>query len=340
MALQVEPPLAPMLCRLQRELPRDGYLYEPKWDGFRCLAFRDGDDVELRSRHDRPLGRYFPEIAEELRRLEEERFVLDGELVVRTESGADFDALMARLHPADSRVVRLSRETPAALVAFDLLALGDSSLLARPFAERRRLLCELLRDATPPLYLNQTTRDARTAEAWLDAEATAGIDGVVAKRPELRYQPDARAMVKVKRERTADCVVAGFRFLLDRPLPAALLLGLYDEHGSLRHVGVASQFSERKRVELLEEIAPHSVPLAGHPWEHGFLTEGGHVGRLAGAAGSWRPEEMELDWVPLAPRLVAEVAYDHFDAGRLRYPARFLRWRPDRDPDSCTFSQL
>jgi ATP-dependent DNA ligase len=336
----VNPPLAPMLGRLVRELPSGDYLYEPKWDGFRCLAFRDGDDVDLRSRNQRPLARYFPEIVEALLALPSQELALDGELVVATPGGLDFQALLARLHPAASRVARLSAETPASLVAFDLLALDGEDLQQRPFHERRRRLASLLEYAQPPLFLTPATDDAQRAAGWLDRFQGAGIDGVVAKHPELRYEPGRRSMVKVKHERTADCVVAGFRWLVDRPLPSSLLLGLYDDAEHLAHVGIASAFSEARRRELLEQLRSHVVPLAGHPWEHGFLLSGGAAGRLPGSAGRWAPDEMAQDWTPLAPRLVCEVAYDQLDGLRFRHPARFRRWRPDRDPGSCRLEQL
>jgi ATP-dependent DNA ligase len=335
----VRPPLLPMLARLERELPSDGYLYEPKWDGFRCLAFRSGAEVDLRSRNQRPLARYFPELVEALLALPDEHFVLDGEIVATSESRPDFLALLARLHPAASRVERLSRETPALFIAFDLVALGADDLRGRPFRERRELLERLLRDARAPLHLTPLTDDRAEAEHWLDAYRGAGVDGVVAKHEELRYEDGARRMIKVKHQRTADCVVAGFRWLVDRQLPSSLLLGLYDD-GELRHVGIASSFSEATRQRLLEELAPHAVELAGHPWEHGFLLGGSPVGRLPGAAGRWTPGEMEQDWVPVAPELVCEVLFDQLDDHRFRHPARFLRWRPDREPLSCTIDQL
>jgi ATP-dependent DNA ligase len=328
-----------MLARLARELPLDGYLYEPKWDGFRCLVFRDRDEVDLRSRNQRPLARYFPEIVEAFRALPATEFVLDGELVVAARAGFDFTALLARLHPAASRVERLRRETPAALIAFDLLALDGEDICDRPFRDRRRALAELLRSARPPLYLTPATDDPVRAAAWLTRFHGAGVDGVVAKHPDQPYRPGRRELIKVKRERTADCVVAGFRWLVDRPLPSSLLLGLYGDAG-LRHVGIASAFAERQRHELLELLRPFVVPLAGHPWEHGFLLAGGATGRLRGAAGRWSPEEMELDWTPVAPELVCEVAYDQVDDCRFRHPARFRRWRPDRDARSCTLEQL
>jgi ATP-dependent DNA ligase len=340
MALPLSPPLPPMLARLTRELPLDGYLYEPKWDGFRCLVFRDGIDVDLRSRNQRPLARYFPEVVDALLALDEPRFVLDGELVVAGDDGFDFPALLARLHPAASRVERLRRETPAALVAFDVLAVGDQSLLDTPFRERRQRLRELLRDARPPLFVTPATDDVRRAGEWLDRFQGAGIDGVVAKHADLPYVPGKRQMLKVKRERTADCVVAGFRWLVDRPLPSSLLLGLYDREDALVHVGIASAFSEGRRRELLEALLPLRVPLAGHPWEHGFLLGGGPTGRLRGAAGRWVPGEMAQDWTPVAPRLVCEVAFDQLDDDRFRHPARFRRWRPDRDALDCRLGQL
>jgi ATP-dependent DNA ligase len=333
MPLPVQPPLAPMLARLARELPRDGYVYEPKWDGFRCLVFRDRDEVDLRSRNQRPLARYFPELVSALRALPVERFVLDGEIVV----SGDFEALLRRLHPAASRVERLSVETPASFVAFDLIAHGDEDVRAHPFLERRRLLEELFAGAEPPLALTEVTDDEERASAWLDAHN--GIDGVVAKHRDLRYEPGARVMVKVKRERTADVVVAGFRWLADRPLPSSLLLGLYDDGGALRHIGISSSFPADRRRTLLEEIAPYVVELAGHPWEHGFLMAGGPTGKLPGAAGRWMPG-MTQDWLPLAPVLVGEVAFDQVDDFRLRHPARFRRWRPDLDPHACTLAQL
>jgi len=337
-----------MLGRLARELPTGGYLYEPKWDGFRCLAFRDGEEIDLRSRHDRPLARYFPELVAALRAAEAPRFALDGEIVVAGRAGLDFEALLGRIHPAASRVERLARETPAALIAFDLLGLGDEDLRELPFRERRRRLEGLVSATTPPevetlgdgpLRRTPATSDPKAAERWLERHRGAGIDGVVAKRDDLPYRSGARAMVKVKRERTADCVVAGFRWFVDRPLPSSLLLGLYDGDGVLRHIGVVTSFTEARRRELIDELRPHAVALRGHPWEHGFLMAGSPVGRLAGAAARWSPR-MELDWVPLEPTLVCEVAHDQVDGDRLRHPARFRRWRPDRDPVSCLLEQL
>jgi ATP-dependent DNA ligase len=328
-----------MLAKLVRELPRDGsYVYEPKWDGFRCLAFRDGDDVELQSRHGRALGRYFPEIVEALLALPARTFALDGELVVVTDDGFDFPALLARIHPAASRVERLRAETPSAFVGFDVLA-TERDLLDTPFAERRRVLEELLGAAAPPLHLTPATADPELAARWLDELHGRGVDGVVAKSHDLRYEPGARRMLKVKHERTADCVVAGFRVYADRDELSSILLGLYDDSDVLQHVGVVTGLSRARREEVLRRLEPLVVPLAGHPWEHGFLLGGGSTGRLLGAAGRWRPG-MTRDWVPVAPELVAEVAYDQVDDHRLRHPARFRRWRPDREPSSCRLDQL
>lgn len=334
-----------MLARLARELPHgDGFIFEPKWDGFRCLVFRSGDDVDLRSRNHRPFSRYFPEIVDGVRSLAAEGLVLDGEIVAGLPNGLDFAALLARLHPSASRVERLRRESPVSFVAFDLIAVGAEDLRSLPFEERRSRLTGLLQSASPPILLTPATTDRDIADGWLERFQGAGIDGVVAKHRGLPYQPGKRAMVKVKHERTADCVVAGFRRLTDRPLLGSLLLGLYDDAGGhlgteLRHVGVASSFTDVDRHRLLDQVSPLTAALEGHPWEHGFGIGRSPVGRLKGAAGRWAPD-MERDWIPLRPELVCEVAYDQLDDGRFRHPARFCRWRPDRDPRSCSFTQL
>jgi len=333
------PPLAPMLARLARELPRDGYLYEPKWDGFRALVFRDGAEIDIRSRHGRPLARYFPELVEGLTRLAAERFVADGEIIAAGPSGVDFAALMARLHPAASRVERLRHETPARLVVFDLLAVGDEDLRTTPFADRRARLEALLVDAAAPIHVTPLTESYELAREWLERFAGAGVDGVVAKHRGLAYEPGRRAMVKVKRERTAECVVAGFRWMAEGQLVGSLLLGLYDGD-DLKHVGVVTSFPRDRRASLAAELEPLVMPLETHPWRSGFGLERSPLGRLLGAAGRWDPEEMAMDWVPLAPERVCEVAYDQLDDRRFRHPARFRRWRPDRDPRSCIFDQL
>jgi ATP-dependent DNA ligase len=330
-ALPLTPPLAPMLAKLERALPDDDrHQFEPKLDGFRALAFRDGDDVVLQSRHGNPLARYFPELVDALRALDTPRMVLDGEIVA--EDGP-FTALMARLHPAASRVALLAEQAPVRYAAFDLLALGDESLLGQPLAARRERLDAALAD--PPPRVGRVERgDAADAARWLDDH-----EGVIAKPLASPYLPGKRGWSKVKRLRTADCVVAGFRWRADRPLPSSLLLGLHDGSGELHHVGVAASFGVRQAAALLAELERVVVPLAGHPWEHGFLLAGGSLGRLRGAAGRWTPD-MTMDWTPVAPVLVAEVTYDQVDDGRFRHPSRFVRWRPDRDPRTCTFDQL
>jgi len=327
----VEWPLPPMLGKLVRELPLGDVLYEPKWDGFRALALRDGGELDLRSRHGNPLSRYFPEIAEALLALREQRFVLDGEIVP---DDGDFPALMQRLHPAASRVARLAEEAPATFVAFDLLAAGDVVLLGAPFAERRARLEALLAHPPARVRLTEATRDPETAARWVDEH-----EGVIAKPLDLTYGPGKRWLLKVKRQRSADCVVAGFRWRAERPLPSSLLLGLYDDAGLLQHVGVASSFGVRQAEELLATLREHVAPLEGHPWEHGFLVGGGALGRLRGAAGRWVPG-MTMDWTPVAPELVAEVTYDQVDVDRFRHPSRFKRWRADREPRSCRLEQL
>jgi ATP-dependent DNA ligase len=331
--------MEPMLARLVRELPADGYLYEPKWDGFRCLVVRDGDELELISRNGRPLARYFPELVVALGTIAPERWVIDGEVLVSVEDRFDFAALMARLHPAASRVRELAERTPAMFVAFDLVTVGREDLSERGFAERRARLEDLLAGVSPPIHLTPATDDGVLARRWLDEFQGGGIDGVVAKHRDLPYTPGKRAMLKVKHERTAECVVGGARGS-GPPLEVwSLLLGLYDDDGDLEHIGVASSFSRARRRQLAEELAPLAVPLEGHPWERGFLTGGGPMGRLAGAAGRWTPE-MTLDWVPLAPERVLEVSYTQLDGRRLRHAAKFARWRPDRDPKSCRLDQF
>lgn len=341
MGLPFAPPLAPQLARLARRLPvGGGYLYEPKWDGFRCLVFRDGSRVELQSRHGRPLTRYFPEVVETIAALPGS-FVLDGEIVALGERGVDFASLLRRVHPAVSRVERLRREMPALYIAFDLLALDSEDLRTLPFRERRRRLEVLLKGTDGPV-LTPVSADPAVAEEWLArfVGVVEGIDGVVAKPDALLYAEGKRAMVKVKPQRTADCVVAGARLMPgEDPAVASLVLGLYDAGDVLRHVGVASSFTEEQRHELAAAVLPLAVPLSGHPWEGGFGIEGRPMGRLRGAAGVWRPG-MTQDWVPVRPERVCEVAFDQLDEDRFRHPATFLRWRPDRDPSSCGFDQL
>jgi ATP-dependent DNA ligase len=336
MAILVEP----MLAQLVRELPAEaGYLYEPKWDGFRCIAARDGEDVRMQSRHGRPFARYFPELVEAIQRLPSSDITIDGEIVLRTERGFDFAALMSRLHPASSRVQRLSTETPASFVAFDLVWRDGVDLLGAPFAERRRRLEQVFADPIERLDMTAITDDLDTARRWLEAPDSAGIDGVVAKARTSRYEPGRRTMVKVKAVRTLDAVVAGFRWMMERDVLGSLLLGLYDDRHDIRHIGVASAFSEADRARLQDELMPSAIPLEQHPWAEGFLIDRSPLGRLKGAAGRWTPD-MAFDWVPLRPDRVCEVTYDRMDVDRLRHPALFVRWRPDRDAESCTFEQL
>jgi ATP-dependent DNA ligase len=293
----------------------------------------------LRSRNLRPLGRYFPELVDAFRRLPAGRFIVDGEIIVCAGDRFDFAALLARLHPAASRVERLRRETPALFVAFDVLRIGDRSLTTHGARVRREELLRLLERVAPPLFVTPATDDLDVARSWLERFTGNGIDGVVAKPATSRYEPGKRAITKVKVERTADCVVAGMRLYAGVPLVASLLLGLFSADGELRHVGVASSFTDERRRELFDELAPLAAELEGHPWENGFGLLASPLGRLKGAAARWAPEA-HVDWTPLTPRLVCEVAFDQWEGDRFRHPARFKRWRPDRDPAGCTFEQL
>jgi ATP-dependent DNA ligase len=330
-------PFEPMLARLVRELPRDsGVFYEPKWDGFRCVVWRNDDHVDLRSRNGRPLSRYFPELVAALTTLPADRLVLDGEIVVEVAGRVDFPALLQRLHPAASRVQRLSELTPAVFIAFDLVAAGDDDLRAAPFADRRAALTQLFATARPPLYATPATTDPDEAEGWLYLHGS-GIDGVVVKARDLLYTPGVRSMLKVKRQLTADCVVAGFRPHHEEYVVGSLLLGLY-EADTLRHAGLAASFTRAERAAITADVAGHITSLGGHPWERGFNVEG-PVGRLPGAASRWA-HGGELTWIPLRPELVCEVAYDHLEGYRFRHPPRFVRWRHDRDPRSCTYDQF
>lgn len=339
MALPVEPPVSPMLARLVRDLPVDGSLYEPKWDGLRCLIFRDRDHVEMRSRRDRPFARYFPELVGTLRLLDQDRFAMDGEIVLVRPDGFDFEALLARLHPSASRVAKLAAETPAMFVAFDVLACGDDVLLGEPFIERRRLLERITADRNGALALTRVTQNADVARAWLERYRGSGIDGVIAKRPDLTYQPGARAMTKVKVRRSALCVAAGFRVYERTLLPSSILLGLFDGD-ALVNVGIASGFGAALAHKLLDDLRPAIVPIEGHPWEHGFGPQRSSLGRLPGAASRWDPHEMYLDWIPLRSGLVCEVTYEQADRRRLRHPARFVAWRRDADARACMIDQL
>jgi ATP-dependent DNA ligase len=329
-----------MLARLARELPADGGVaFEPKWDGFRCLPFVDGGEVDLRSRNDRPLARYFPEVVAALAGLGD--VVLDGELVASRDGRPDFPALLGRLHPAASRTRLLAVATPATFLAFDVLAAGGQDLRDRPYRERRRRLEDLVA-GVGTLTLSPATDDRARAAAWLDAPPTSGIDGVVVKPLDGPYVAGARGWTKVKRDRTADCVVAGFRWRSDNDGVSSLLLGLYDDHDPtvLHHVGATGSMAKALRQDVSRALAPLvQDDLAGHPWEHGFALEGGPQGRLKGSAGRWSPD-LPRDWFALPPVVVAEVGYDQLDGHRFRHPARFRHFRPDRDPASCTVVQL
>lgn len=340
------PPLLPMLAKSAPELPdapEGDYWFEPKWDGFRCLVFRDGDDIVLGSRNDRPLTRYFPELLDPLLASLPDRCVVDGEIVVAGADGLDFEALQQRIHPAESRVNRLAEETPASFVAFDLIALGDQALLETPLAERRRLLEDAIDAPVAPIHVTPGTYDRSVATDWFSRFEGAGLDGVMAKNATGSYQPNKRAQLKIKHLRTADCVVAGFREHKNGDGPGSLMLGLYDEEGRLHNLGVASSFSVARRVELRSELAPYVTDdLSSHPWG-GWADAAAHAseatGRLPGGPSRWNAKK-DLSFTALRPELVVEVAYERVDAGRFRHSARFQRWRPDRDPASCTFAQL
>ncbi|WP_324651868.1 ATP-dependent DNA ligase [Georgenia sp. H159] len=340
MDLPLLPPVAPMLAKSVKQVPAGDYLYEPKWDGFRAIIFRDGDDVEIGSRNERPMTRYFPELVESLREQLPERCVVDGEIVIVTGDRLDFEALLQRIHPAESRVRRLAGETPASFVAFDLLALGDEDLTGKPMSERRARLEEVLDGARGPVHLTQATRDTDLATRWLDLFEGAGLDGVVSKPLDLPYQPNKRVMLKTKHERTADCVLAGFRWHKSGPVVGSLLLGLYNDAGRLQHVGVASSFTARRREELVAELEPlRVVEGEEHPWAD-WENAGAHEkNRLPGAQSRWSAGK-DLSFVPLRPERVIEVAYDHMEGTRFRHSAQFRRWRPDREPASCTYEQL
>jgi ATP-dependent DNA ligase len=339
--LPVMPPVKPMLAKAVHEVPRaDGLLYEPKWDGFRCIVFRDGDELELGSRNDRPLTRYFPELVELLLATLPERCVVDGEIVVVTGSGLAFDTLQNRLHPAASRVKKLAAETPASFVAFDLLALGDRDLTAEPFHERRRQLEGILSDRLDRVHLTPISPDPEVAEDWFTRFEGAGFDGVMAKPADQPYLQDKRVMWKVKHERTADCVVAGFRWHKDGKGVGSLLLGLFDDAGVLHHVGVASSFTAARREELVDELAPlRERALDDHPWREWAAAQAEHEGRMPGGQSRWSADK-DLTWEPLRPELVAEIRYEHVLGGRLRHGGRLVRFRPDRTPESCTYGQL
>jgi ATP-dependent DNA ligase len=338
--LPVMPPVKPMLAKPLPGIP-EGQLYEPKWDGFRSVIFRDGDEVEIGSRNERPMTRYFPEVVAAVRAQFPERSVVDGEIVVADTSRnvLDFDALQQRIHPAASRVALLSRETPASFVAFDLLALGDLDLTDRPFAERRARLVEAFAGARPPVHVTPLTDDPAVARQWFERFEGAGLDGLVAKRADLPYQPDKRVMGKVKHERTADCVVAGYRVHTSGPdAVGSLLLGLYDDRGALASVGVVGAFPMATRRALMTELQPLVTTFDDHPWNWAAHLGGERTPRK-NEASRWNAGK-DLSFVPLRPERVVEVRYDYLEGDRFRHTAQFVRWRPDREPSSCTYDQL
>lgn len=349
MRLPVMPPLEPMLARPADAIPIPsadrGWLYEPKWDGFRAIVFRDGDEVLIQSRDLKPLDRYFPELAVPLQEQLPARCVLDGELVIRGEAGLDFEALLLRIHPAASRVALLAAETPASFVAWDLLALDDLSLLSTPQEDRRSRLQAALAEARAPVFVTPMTLDPAQAQDWFERFEGAGLDGVVAKPLGASYQPGKRAMTKIKHRRTADCVVAGFRWHKNGPgtLVGSLLLGLFDDGGTLHHVGVTSSFSMAERARLVEELAPlRERALVDHPWREWAEWQGvdpASGARLPGATSRWNRGK-DLSWVPLRPERVCEVAFDHLQGDRFRHGTTFVRWRPDRAPRDCRYGQL
>jgi ATP-dependent DNA ligase len=346
MHLPVNPPVLPMLAKRVEELPAGAtWIFEPKWDGFRALVFRDGDEVLIQSRDGKSLNRYFPELLEPLCAQLPARCVLDGEIVIAKDDALDFDALQLRIHPAQSRVKLLSREIPASIVFFDLLSEGDRDLRSMAFADRRSMLESLLSSVAPPIHLTPATRESSIAADWFRRFEGAGLDGVVAKPVSGTYESNKRVMLKVKHERDCDCVVAGFRWHKkgERTMIGSLLLGLFDDSGALQHVGVCASFTEKKRRELVEFLAPYrDHALAAHPWKdwaEQAPASGEAEHRMPGAQSRWSGGK-DLSWEPLRPELVVEVAYDHMQGSRFRHTAQFRRWRTDKKPSECTYAQL
>jgi ATP-dependent DNA ligase len=334
----------PMLAKRVDEIPEgDAWIFEPKWDGFRALIFRDGDELLIQSRDQKPLDRYFPELFDPLKSQLPERCVLDGEIVIAAADGLDFDALQLRIHPAASRIKLLSQQIPTSFVFFDVLAIGDRDLTQQPFEQRRSELESLLAKAKPPIHITPATRDVATARDWFRRFEGAGLDGVMAKPVTGLYEPNKRTMLKVKHERDCDCVVAGFRWHKDAENEAigSLLLGLYDGYGSLQHVGVCASFTKAKRRELVEFLEPYRRnALADHPWRSWAEASGtAENQRMPGGQSRWS-QGKDLSWQPLRPELVVEVAYEHMQGTRFRHMAQFRRWRTDKTPAECTYAQL
>jgi ATP-dependent DNA ligase len=339
MDLPVVPPVLPMLAKAAKTIPTGDFSYEPKWDGFRAIVFKDGDDVEIGSRNTKPMTRYFPELVEAFREHLPARCVIDGEIVVAVDDKLEFEVLQQRIHPAASRVKLLAEQTPASFVAFDLLALDDVDWTPRPFAERREALAHALADAGPPVHLTPVTTDADLAQQWFAQFEGAGLDGVVAKPLDGAYLPDKRTMTKVKHTRTADCVVAGYRVHISGPdRIGSLLLGLYSGDGELASVGVIGAFPAARRAELFTEMQPLVTTFEDHPWAWAQQEAGTRTPRSS-ETSRWNTGK-DLSFVPLRPERVVEVRYEHMQGARFRHMAQFNRWRPDRDPRSCTFDQL
>jgi ATP-dependent DNA ligase len=338
--LPVMPPVKPMLAKPLPAIPT-GQLYEPKWDGFRSIIFRDGAEVEIGSRNERPMTRYFPELVDAVLANFPERAVVDGEIVVldRERNSLEFEVLQQRIHPAASRVTLLATETPASFIAFDLLALGDEDLTELPFAERRARLEQAFAPAKPPIHLTPITDDHELAQTWFEQFEGAGLDGLIAKKRDQTYQPDKRVMTKIKHERTCDCVVAGYRVHKSGPdAIGSLLLGLFDERGVLASVGVIGAFPLARRRELFAEMQPLVTEFEGHPWNWAAHEQGERTPRK-NETSRWNAGK-DLSFVPLRPERVVEVRYDYMEGARFRHTAQFVRWRPDREPESCTYEQL
>src|SRR5262245_45492362 len=339
-AFPIAPPVEPMLAKLAEAIPAEGaFLFEPKWDGFRAIVFRGSSDLYIQSRDLKPLDRYFPEVHEALLAQLPKGCVIDGEIVIASPAGLDFGALQMRLHPAASRVAKLAKEIPASFVAFDLLAANGRSRMSAGQRERRALLERLLAGARPPVHLTPMTEDRGLAAQWLDRFEGAGLDGVVAKPVDAPYQPGKRAMLKIKHARTADCVVAGFRWHKTGKVVGSLLLGLYDDAGDLQHVGVTSSFSMLMRKQLVKELEPlRQNALARHPWR-GWAEAEARGGRMPGGQSRWSGGK-DWSWEPVRLERVCEVKYDHMEGARFRHGTTFLRWRPDRQPADCRYAQL
>jgi ATP-dependent DNA ligase len=338
MQLPVMPPMSPMLAKPVRSIP-PGASYEPKWDGFRTICFRDGDEVEFGSRNERPMTRYFPELVTAVTAELPHRCVIDGEIVIATSHGLDFEALQLRLHPAASRVAMLAQQTPASFIAFDVLALGDDDLTGRPFTERRAALVDALAGCGPSVHVTPATTDMATAQRWFSEFEGAGLDGLIAKPLTITYQPDKRVMFKVKHERTADCVVAGYRVHKSgEDAIGSLLLGLYKDDGTLASVGVIGAFPMAERRRLFTELQSLITTFEQHPWNWAAHMAGDRTPRR-NEGSRWNAGK-DLSFVPLRPERVVEVRYDHMEGERFRHTAQFNRWRPDRDPRSCTYEQL